>query len=350
MSIASGLVCPTPHAVADRVQLGHGSGGTLTAALLRDHVFPVFDNPVLRQQGDGAVIRSLGPTLVMSTDSFVVHPLEFPGGDIGLLAVHGTCNDLAMMGAHPRVITAGFVLEEGLEVALLDRVLASMGRAVRAAGIDLVAGDTKVVERGRADGLYVCTTGLGARDPRLAPLPSRARPGDAIIVSGAVGRHGMAIMAAREGLAFEAEITSDTAALWPLVDCLAHHFGDQVHVLRDPTRGGVASALTEIALASRVGMRLAEERIPVPDPVAAACAMLGLDPLYVANEGILLAILPAEQADRAVELLREHPIGAGAARIGTVVEEHPGIVTLQTPLGGTRVVDLLPGDQLPRIC
>jgi len=278
-----------------------------------------------------------------------VHPLEFPGGNIGSLAVHGTLNDVAMMGARPVCLTAGFVLEEGLSLALLDRVIHAMARASREAGVPIVAGDTKVVERGKADGLYINTTGIGAMDPVFRPAPARAQAGDVILVSAPIARHGMAIMAAREGLAFESAITSDSACLTTLVDAL-RPLGADVHVLRDPTRGGVASALNEIAAASRVGIEIEDGALPVPGDVRAACEMLGLDPLYVANEGVLIAFVPGTRADDALRALHAHPLGEEATRIGRVVAEHPRIVALRTALGGTRIVDVLPGDQLPRIC
>ena len=277
-------------------------------------------------------------------------PIEFPGGNIGSLAVHGTLNDVAMMGAEPKFLSAGFVIEEGFELDVLDRVIASMAGAAREAGVPLVTGDTKVVERGKADRIYINTTGIGTLEGTCRPRPDRAQNGDAVIVSGEIGRHGMAIMAAREGLGFEAEIESDSAALYPLVARLAGRFGTHVHVLRDPTRGGVASALNEIATASRRGIVLDEESLPVPEPVAAACAVLGLDPLYVANEGIMVVMLPDRFADDAVAALRGLPLGAQARRIGRVVDDHPGMVVMRTAMGGTRVVDMLPGDQLPRIC
>jgi hydrogenase expression/formation protein HypE len=350
MSIAStGLACPVPLAVLDRVQLGHGSGGKMSAALLAQRFLPHLENAALSRLGDGSVVTIAGAEIVVSTDTFVVSPLEFPGGDIGSLAVHGTLNDVAMMGASPVCLTAGFVLEEGLPLDILDRIVSSMARAARAAGVPVVAGDTKVVERGKADGLYVNTTGLGARDPRFRPAPQQAAAGDVVLVSGPIGRHGMAIMAAREGLAFESTITSDSACLVPLVERLRAAEID-VHVLRDPTRGGVASALNEIASASGVGILLDESELPVPDDVRAACEMLGLDPLYVANEGVLLAIVPAAEATRAIAVLRAHALGDQTIRIGRVVAEHPRVVALRTALGGTRIVDLLPGDQLPRIC
>ncbi len=343
------LSCPVPIEDADRVQLGHGSGGKLSAQLVARHFLPHFDNAALAQLGDASIVSVTAGEVAISTDSFVVQPLEFPGGNIGSLAVHGTLNDVAMMGARAVCLTAGFVLEEGLSVAVLDRVIAEMARASRDAGVPIVAGDTKVVERGKADGLYINTTGLGVVDPNFRPAPARAVPGDVVLVSGPIARHGMAIMAAREGLSFQSAITSDTAHLAPLVDALRAS-GADVHVLRDPTRGGVASALNEIAAASTVGIEIDEPVLPVPGDVRAACEMLGLDPLYVANEGVMVVFVPAEQAELALRALRAHPLGAESVRIGRVVAAHPRIVALRTALGGTRVVDLLPGDQLPRIC
>ena len=343
------LICPAPLDASDRVQLGHGSGGKMSATLLRERFLPMLANSTLAHLGDGAVVSIAGRELVLSTDTFVVSPLEFPGGDIGSLAVHGTLNDVAMMGGRPAFLSAGFVLEEGLSLDVLDRILRSMADAALAAGVPVVAGDTKVVERGKADGLYINTTCIGPADPQFRPAAQRARPGDAVIVSGAIGRHGMAIMAAREGLAFETTITSDSACLVGLVDVLRTARID-VHVLRDPTRGGVASALNEIAVASRVGVEIHETLLPVPDDVRAACEVLGLDPLYVANEGIMLAFIPEADAERALRVMHMHPLGVGALEIGRVVARHPGVVALRTSLGGTRIVDLLPGDQLPRIC
>lgn len=343
------LQCPVPLEDTDRVQLGHGSGGKLSAQLVARHFLPRFDNAALSQLGDAAVVGVAGAELAVSTDSFVVHPLEFPGGNIGSLAVHGTLNDVAMMGARAVCLTAGFVLEEGLPIGVLDRVIAAMAQAARETGVPIVAGDTKVVERGKADGLYINTTGIGAIDPAFRPAPGCARAGDAILVSAPIARHGMAIMAAREGLSFQSAITSDSACLVPLVDAL-RPFGSDVHVLRDATRGGVASALNEIAIASGVGVEIDEAAIPVPGDVRAACEMLGLDPLYVANEGVMVAFVADGQADAALSALRAHTLGAEAARIGRVVAAHPRLVALRTALGGTRVVDLLPGDQLPRIC
>ena len=349
-SLAGGPACPAPLSSTTRVLLGHGSGGKLSAGLLRDRFLPRFGNPTLAALGDAAVLENPGGRLVVSTDTFVVAPLEFPGGDIGALAVHGTLNDLAMMGAEPRWLTAAFVLEEGLPFDLLDRVLDTMARAAAAAGVPIVAGDTKVVERGKADGMFINTTGIGTQTDAFRPSPERTVVGDAILVSGAIGRHGMAVMAAREGLRFETTITSDTACLVPLVQVLQARLGNAVHCLRDATRGGVATVLNELAQAADVGMMLDEPALPVPGPVAAACAVLGLDPLYVANEGVLVATVAGDQADAALAALRSHDLGRDAVRIGSVIPEHRRLVQLRTAIGGRRIVDMLPGDQLPRIC
>jgi hydrogenase expression/formation protein HypE len=345
-----GLSCPVPTGDGDRVLLGHGSGGKLSAALIRDRFLPRFSNPALAVLGDGAEVVLGRERMAISTDTFVVSPLEFPGGDIGLLAVHGTLNDVAMMGAEPVCLSTGFVLEEGLPFALLDRVLQSMADAAREAGVPIVTGDTNVVERGKADGMFINTTGVGQLRDDFRPAPDRAQAGDAVLVSGPLGRHGIAVMAAREGLGFEVDVESDTANLAPLVENLRMACGDRVRVLRDPTRGGVASAFNEIASASGVAIALEGGAIPVPVPVATACEVLGLDPLYVANEGALVAIVAAEATEEALQALRAHPTGADAVQIGEVREGPPGMVTLRTGLGGSRVVDMLPGDQLPRIC
>ena len=349
--LATGGACPTPLQDTERVQLGHGSGGKLSQKLLRDHFLPRFGNPVLDVLGDGAILPATGTrSLVMSTDSFVVHPLEFPGGNIGTLAVHGTLNDVSMMGARPVALSAGFVLEEGLPVDVLDRVLDAMGAAASEAGVDVVTGDTKVVERGKADGLFINTTGLGLLSPGFTPVPDAAMPGDRILVSGPIGCHGVTILAARGDIGFEVDTKSDTAFLHPLVDGLRAACGEGIHVLRDPTRGGVASALNEIATASGVGVELQDVDAAVPDAVQGACEMLGLDPLYVANEGLLIAFVAESVADDAIVALRAHPLGRDARFIGRTVDAHPGMVVARTGLGGTRIVDLLPGAQLPRIC
>jgi hydrogenase expression/formation protein HypE len=342
--------CAIPLLDTERVQLGHGSGGKLSARLLQRYFLPHFSNDALGRLGDAAVLPIPGGELAVSTDTFVVHPLEFPGGDIGALAVHGTINDIAMMGAEPLYLTAAFVLEEGLPLTTLERIVGSMAAAARAAGVAIVAGDTKVVERGKADGLYINTTGIGSAQPHFRPAPDRAVPGDAVIVSGPLGCHGMAIMAARESIGFEGTIRSDSASLYPLVKRLGEAFESRVHVLRDPTRGGAASTLNEIAAASKVGIVLEESAVPVPANVQAACELLGLDPLYVANEGVLIAFVPGDIASRAVDCLRELSLGAEARVIGAVTRQHPGMVVMRTAMGGSRVVDMLPGDQLPRIC
>jgi hydrogenase expression/formation protein HypE len=342
--------CPAPLGAGDRVQLGHGSGGRMSAALLAEHFLPHLGNPVLNALGDGAVVPAGTGEIAVSTDTFVVSPLEFPGGNIGSLAVHGTLNDVAMMGGRPRYLTAGFVLEEGLPFEVLDRVVAAMAASAAAAGVALVTGDTKVVERSKADGMFVNTTGIGLLEPGFRPAPDRARPGDAIIVSGPLGRHGMAIMAAREGIALEGGIESDTAALPPLVERLRQAAGAAVHVLRDPTRGGLASALNEVAAASGTGMEIEAAAVPVPPMVAAACEILGLDPFYVASEGVLVAVVDPGRAAAALAALRSEALGREAAIIGRVVGAHPGLVALRTEIGGSRILDMLPGDQLPRIC
>jgi hydrogenase expression/formation protein HypE len=333
------------------IDLSHGAGGRTGAQLVEMLFARHLDNDCLRQGDDGAVLPA--PTfagrIVVSTDGHVVSPLFFPGGDIGCLAVHGTLNDVAMMGARPLALTAGFIIEEGFPLADLDRIVASMAAAARAAGVPVVAGDTKVVERGKGDGVFITTTGVGIVPPGVELSGSRARPGDAILLSGSIGDHGMAIMSQRENLAFEAPITSDSAALHTLVAALLAT-GADVRCLRDPTRGGLATTLNEIAGQSGVGMLIDERAIPVQPAVAAACEFLGLDPLYVANEGKLVAIVAAADADRALAALRAHPLGAGAARIGSVQADDHGFVQMTTSLGGRRIVDWLSGEQLPRIC
>ena len=349
-TISGSVSCALPMATHDRVVLGHGSGGKLSASLLKDHFLPHLRSHALHLLGDGAVVSAGHTRVVLSTDTFVVHPLEFPGGDIGVLAVNGTVNDLAMMGATPAYLTAGFIIEEGLPIDVLDRIIASMARAASIAGVQVVAGDTKVVEHGKGDGLFINTTGLGLARSEFRPSPTGARPGDVVLVSGSIGVHGITILSTREGLGFEADLASDTACLYPLVEELRRAAQDEVATLRDPTRGGVASTLNEIAIASDVGIELAESGLPIPTAVSGACEMLGLDPLYVANEGIFVAFVPEHRADSALEAMRAHPLGVNAQRIGRVVDDHRGLVVMRTALGGTRVVDMLPGDQLPRIC
>jgi hydrogenase expression/formation protein HypE len=333
----------------ERIVLGHGSGGRLSAELLRDIFLPLFSNPILDRMDDQAVLEIGGARLAFTTDSFVVQPLFFPGGDIGSLAVHGTVNDLAMGGARPLFLSAGFILEEGLPTDVLRRIAASMAEAARAAGVAIVTGDTKVVEKGKGDGLFINTTGIGIVADGVRLSANQARPGDKVLLSGPIGDHGIAILAHREGLEFESEIESDSA---PLHDMVAAIMGvsTQIRCLRDPTRGGVSSSLNEIAEQSGVSIHLEESQIVVRDEVKGACELLGLDPLYVANEGKLLAIVAAEDADDVLAAIRRHPLGALASIIGTVGEKRAGLVTMKTTFGSTRIVDLLAGDQLPRIC
>jgi hydrogenase expression/formation protein HypE len=347
---AFGGSCPLPISDYPTVQMAHGGGGKLSQQLIEGLVVPSFDNPSLAMLHDGAVLAVGSARLAFTTDSYVVRPLFFPGGDIGQLAVHGTVNDLAMCGARPLALSCGFILEEGLPMATLARVVESMRAAAKAAGVSIVTGDTKVVDRGKGDGIYINTAGIGLVAEGIEIDPRQARPGDAVILSGRVADHGIAILSVREGLEFESPIESDSAALHELVAELLARLGADVHVLRDPTRGGVASATNEIAAKARVGIRLDEPSIPVAEPVRGACELLGLDPLYVANEGKLIAIVAREAAESALEVLRAHPLGAEAAIIGEVVAERPGLVTVRSSIGGSRILDLLTGEQLPRIC
>jgi hydrogenase expression/formation protein HypE len=332
------------------VLLAHGGGGRLTRALIRDLFARAFSNPALDPLHDGALLEVASGRLAVTTDSFVVTPRFFPGGDIGSLAVHGTVNDLAMCGAWPLALTAGFVLEEGLPMEELARIVESMRRAAAEAGVPVVTGDTKVVDRGKADGLFINTAGIGRVAEGIEIAPSAARPGDVVLVSGPIAQHGIAVMSVREGLEFGTTIVSDSAPLHGVVAALLAAVGEAVHVLRDPTRGGVASALNEIAEASGAGIQLDEAAIPVAEEVRGACELLGLDPLYVANEGRLLAVVERRHAEAALAALRAHPLGREAAAIGEVTAAHPGRVFLKNALGGSRLVDLLSGEQLPRIC
>jgi hydrogenase expression/formation protein HypE len=340
--------CPVPLRDSPTVLLGHGAGGRLSSDLVEHLFVPAFGGDA-KALGDAAVVAVGATRIAMTTDSFVVRPRWFPGGNIGALAVNGTVNDLAMVGAQPLYLTAGFILEEGLEVEELGRLSTALGEAARQAGVRVVAGDTKVVDHGHGDGLYVNTTGVGVVPDGVDIGPVNARPGDAVVLSGPIGQHGVAVLSVREGLEFGTEILSDCQPLHGLVgDLLAA--GVDVHTLRDPTRGGVAATLNEIAASSGVGVEIEERLLPVPDDVRAACGFLGLDPLVVANEGKLVAFVPAEQADLAVATLRANPRGVGAVRIGSVTQEHPGVVVARTGIGGSRVVDLPLGEQLPRIC
>lgn len=368
----SPFVCPAPLGAGDQILLGHGSGGRLSGELLREVFLPLFSNALLDRQDDQAVIDMGGiggARIAFTTDSFVVKPLFFPGGDIGSLAVHGTVNDLAMGGARPLFLSAAFILEEGFPTDQLRRVAASMAKAAAAAGVKIVTGDTKVVEKGKGDGLFINTTGIGVVPDGLRLSSNQARPGDRVILSGSVGDHGIAILAQREGLRFETEIESDSAALDGLTRtmleaaspetaateaALPEECAGAIRCMRDPTRGGLSSALNEIAAQSGVDMEIEETQIRVREDVRGACELLGLDPLYVANEGKLVAIVAPQAADRVLAAMRRHPRGTEAAIIGTVRERRgasrASSVVMRTAFGSTRIVDLLAGDQLPRIC
>jgi hydrogenase expression/formation protein HypE len=341
--------CPIPIAEAREILMGHGSGGKLTARLVEQLIVPALRNPLLEPLDDQATVTVGGARVAFTTDSYVVTPLFFPGGDIGELAVNGTVNDLAMGGARPLFLSLAFILEEGLPLADLERVLASVRRAADRAGVLVVTGDTKVVNRGKGDKLFVNTAGIGAPIAGSSLSSGRVAPGDAILLSGTVGDHGVAILSQREGLAFGGEARSDTAPLHDLVATVLEAFPD-VHAMRDPTRGGVAATLVEIASRRRFGMEVDETAIPVRDAVRGACEILGLDPLHVANEGKLVAFVPEEGATAALQAMRAHPLGRDAVRIGRVTHEHPGLVALRTPIGGQRVLDLPFGESLPRIC
>jgi hydrogenase expression/formation protein HypE len=332
-----------------RVDMTHGGGGRAMAQLIEELFVRAFDNEWLRQMNDQASFAVNSGRMVMATDSHVVSPLFFPGGDIGCLSVHGTVNDVAMAGARPLYLSASFILEEGFPLSDLRRIVESMANAAMHAGVPIITGDTKVVEQGKGDGVFITTTGIGMVPEGIEISGDRARPGDSILVSGTLGDHGVAIMSLRENLSFSTAIQSDTAALHGLVAAMLEAVPD-IHCLRDPTRGGLATTLNEIARQSGVGMRLKEQALPVNPEVAAACEFLGLDPLYVANEGKLAAICPAAHADRLLAAMRAHPLGQKAAIIGEVVEDPHHFVQMETGFGGSRIVDWLTGEQLPRIC
>jgi hydrogenase expression/formation protein HypE len=343
-------VCPLPLVGYPNIVMGHGGGGKLGNELVEHLFLPAFRNPALENLGDAAVFE-LGPgKLAMSTDSFVVQPLFFPGGSIGALAVNGTVNDLAVSGAEPMYLSASFILEEGFPLAQLAAVVNAMSGAARTANVRIVTGDTKVVERGHGDGCYINTAGIGLLRPGINVGPHRAQPGDAVLVSGTIGDHGMAIMSVREGLEFESQIRSDCAALNGMIASVLDAVGASVHVMRDPTRGGLASTLNEIATASNVGVEIDETSLPVRLEVQSACELLGLDPVYVANEGKAVFFVAPDAADRVLEVLRAHPLGRDAARIGHVTAQHPHMLVARTAMGANRVIPTQIGEQLPRIC
>lgn len=347
-----GWACPMPLKNYPTIVMGHGAGGKMMNDLIRHLFTSTFQNDLLAQSGDSTALDldlTEGGRLAFTTDSFVVSPLFFPGGDIGELAVNGTVNDLAMSGAKPLYLSAGFILEEGLPMETLGRISASMARACRVAGVQIAAGDTKVVNKGHGDGVYINTSGIGLIPPGVDIAPQNARAGDVVLVSGTLGDHGIAIMSVREGLQFESEIESDTAPLNKMVDEILSISKD-IHCLRDATRGGLSAVLNELAQSSNMGIEFDEKKVPVRREVNAACEMLGLDPLYIANEGKLVAILPEAWAERVLAKIRENEFGAQAAMIGHVVAEHPGLVVAKTVLGSSRLVDLPAGELLPRIC
>lgn len=345
------LSCPVPRVADDRIVLAHGGGGRLTHQLIEKIFIPAFSNAMLEQRHDGAVLLVNGSRLAFTTDSFVVRPLIFPGGNIGDLAVNGTVNDLAMCGARPLYLSSGFILEEGLEMETLRTVVNSMQQAAASANVKLVTGDTKVVDKGKGDGIFINTSGIGLIEANVKQTigPASVQVGDAVIISGDLGRHGIAILSVREGLEFESPILSDTASVWPAVEALLNA-GIEIHCLRDLTRGGLATTLNEIAADRNVCIKLEETLIPVDETVQSACEILGLDPLYVANEGRFAVFVPAVQVDAALDVLKKIPVSQTSVRVGRV-EAIPGAtVVLQSRIGGNRVVDMLSGEQLPRIC
>ena len=342
--------CPLPITAHDTIQLAHGSGGKMMNDLIGKLFLWAFENPVLDRQDDQGIVEIHGARVAVSTDSFVVDPLFFPGGDIGELAVNGTVNDVCMCGATPLFLTAGFILEEGVPLETLKKVVESMRAAALKAGVTIIAGDTKVVNKGKGDKVFINTTGIGLVEHGYSISSRNIKPGDVLLISGTIGDHGVTILSQREGLAFQAPVESDTAALNGLVRQVVDAGGEGVHAMRDPTRGGLAATLNEFAAASRVGIKIHEDRIPIDPAVSGACELLGLDPLYVANEGKALVVAAESVAERVLEAMKSHPLGSNAAIIGRVVREDPGLVSMRTRLGTWRIVDMLVGEQLPRIC
>jgi hydrogenase expression/formation protein HypE len=342
--------CPLPLLDYPTIVMGHGGGGKLGNELVEHLFLPAFRNPALENLGDAAVLDLGSGKIAMSTDSFVVQPLFFPGGSIGELAVNGTVNDLAVSGADPKFLSASFILEEGFALAQLAAIVRAMAEAAETAGVRIVTGDTKVVERGHGDGCYINTAGVGVLRPGISVSPLHAMPGDAVLVSGMIGDHGMAIMSVREGLEFESQIRSDCAALNGMIAEVLNVAGGSVHTMRDPTRGGLASTLNEIATASGVGIAIDETAVPVRPEVQSACELLGFDPVYVANEGKAVFFVAPEAADLVLDVLRAHPLGRDAARIGHVTTQHPRMLVARTAMGANRVIPTQIGEQLPRIC
>ena len=351
MSNTSGfnLQCPIPRSEYEFITLAHGGGGKLTGQLIERMFYPLLGNEYLGQEHDGALLPPLDGALAMTTDSFVVDPIFFPGGDIGELAVNGTVNDLVCCGAEPIYLSLAFILEEGFQIEDLWKIVQSISNSASKAGVRIVTGDTKVVEKGKGDKIFINTTGIGRVLPGMDIAPTRCSRGDAVIINGSIGDHGIAILAEREGLVFESGTRSDTQALnHMMLDVFRNKPG--IHVLRDPTRGGVASALNEICRASGTGIRLFEKQLPVSEGVRGACELMGLDPLYIANEGKILVILPEKDAEEVVSIMKKHKAGSGSRIIGRVGSEHPGLLHLETSIGSSRIVDMISGEQLPRIC
>ncbi len=347
--LSGNFSCPIPISDYEKVTLAHGGGGTLSQKLIQKMFLPQFDNPLLNLQHDGAIINQNGVKFAFSTDSYVIKPIFFPGGNIGELAVNGTVNDLAMCGAKPLYISCGFIIEEGFSMEELWQIIQSMQSAAANAGVQIVTGDTKVVDKGSGDKIFINTSGIGVIDEQRNISPLNCKPGDRIILSGKIADHGIAIMAVREGLEFETEIKSDTASLNKMVDEM-FSVSKKLNVLRDPTRGGISSALNEIAQSSNTGMLIDETTIPISEQTKAACEILGLDPLYIANEGKLIAIVSSEDADKVLSVIKQNEFGKEAVIIGEVTQENPGRVIMKTSIGSKRIVDMLSGEQLPRIC
>jgi hydrogenase expression/formation protein HypE len=349
MDFPENLSCPVPILSHATVQLAHGAGGKLSSEMIEKIFLPRFSNTTLEKMEDQAILENPGGRIAFSTDTFVVDPIFFPGGDIGDLAINGTVNDVAMSGAQPKFLSVGFILEEGLPFETLHRIALSMEKAAKIAGIQIVAGDTKVVNRGSCDKLFINTTGIGFVPDDVHISASNLKPGDKILLSGTLADHGMAVMTSREGLSFQSTVKSDTAGLNHLVEDMLK-VSNNIHAMRDPTRGGLATSLNEFATSSKVGIQLFDGRIPVNDDVRGACEILGIDPLYVANEGKLVAVVPPEMADDVLAAMHRNPLGKEAVIIGEVTEKHPGVVALKTGLGANRIVDMPVGEQLPRIC
>ncbi len=343
------LSCPIPKSDYDRILLAHGGGGTLSHRLISKLFYPQFANEILDQQHDSGVFQINESRLAFTTDSYVVHPIFFPGGDIGSLAVNGTINDLSMAGAKPLFISAAFIIEEGFEIEELWKIVLSMEKAAKEAGVKIITGDTKVVDRGKGDKIFINTSGIGTVPEGVNISPQNCLPGDVIILSGKIAEHGVAIMSSRENLEFETTIKSDSAPLNGLVEKILHA-SKEIHVMRDPTRGGIASTLNEIAMTAKIGILIEEEKIPISEEVKGACEILGLDPLYIANEGKLIAFVPENKAAEVLEAMRSHHLGKEACIIGKVVLSDPETVIMKTSIGSTRIVDMMSGEQLPRIC